>query len=76
MYYALIDVPSMIQSENNFGKHFLRSSSSTHLLKQGLLEQVAQDHVQAFEYFQRQRFHTLFGQPVLVLDCCYNKKIP
>jgi len=35
------------------------------LLKQGLLQQAAQDHVQAgLEYLQRRRLHNLPGQPV------------
>ena len=36
--------------------------------KQGHLQQVAQDHVQAgLEYLQRRRMHNVLGQPVPVL---------
>ena len=50
------------------GKDLWRSSSPTPLLKQGHLEQAAQDCVQAgFEYLQRRRLHNLPGQPVPVL---------
>ena len=44
------------------------SSSPTPLLKQGHLEQAAQDVVQAdLEYLQRRRLYNLSGQPVPVL---------
>jgi len=44
------------------------SSGPTPLPKQGHLEQVPQDLVQAgFEYLQRRRIHKLSGQPVPVL---------
>jgi len=46
------------------GRH-LCASSPTHLLKQGRLEQVAQDLVHTgVEYLQRRRIHNLSGQPV------------
>lgn len=42
-----------------------RSSCPTHLLKQGHLLPVAQNHVQSsFEYLQRWRLHHLFGKPL------------
>jgi len=44
------------------------SSGPSPLPKQGHLEQVAHDLVQAdFEYLQRRRIHSLSGQPVPVL---------
>jgi len=50
------------------GKDLCGSSSPTPLLKQGRLEQAAQDLVQAgFEYLQRRRIRSLSGQPVPVL---------
>jgi len=50
------------------GRDLCGSSSSTPLLKQGHLEQAAQDLVQAgLEYLQRSRIHNLPGQPVAVL---------
>ena len=50
------------------GRELCGSSSPTPLLKQGHLEQAAQDLVQAgFEYLQRRRIHKLSGQPVPVL---------
>jgi len=45
------------------------SSSATYLLKQGHLQQAAQDLVQAgFEYLQRRRLHNVSGQPAPVLS--------
>jgi len=50
------------------GRDLWGSSSPTPLLKQGHLEQVAQDRVQVgLEYLQRRRTHNLPGQPVPVL---------
>jgi len=50
------------------GRDFCGSSSPTLLLKQGHLQQAAQDLVQAgLEYLQRKRLHNLPGQPVPVL---------
>jgi len=50
------------------GRHLCGSSSPTPLLKQGHLQQPAQDHVQmGLEYLQRRRLHSLPGQPVPVL---------
>jgi len=47
------------------GRDLWGSSSPTPLLKQGHLEQAAQDLVQeGFEYLQRRRLHNLSGQPV------------
>jgi len=47
------------------GRDLCGSSSPTLLLKQGHLQQAAQDHVQAgLEYLQRRRLHNLPGQPV------------
>jgi len=44
------------------------SSSPTFLLKQGHLQQAAEDLVQAgLEYLQRRRLHKFPGQPVPVL---------
>jgi len=50
------------------GRDLCGSSSLTRLPKQGLLQQAAQDLVQAgLEYLQRRRIHKLPGQPVPVL---------
>jgi len=50
------------------GRDLCGSSSPTPLSKQGLLQQAAQDLVQAgLEYFQRGRLHNLPGQNVPVL---------
>ncbi|KAK4827068.1 hypothetical protein QYF61_013709 [Mycteria americana] len=47
------------------GRDLLRSSSPIPLLKQGQLDQTAQDHVQlGFEYLQGWRLYKLSGQPV------------
>jgi len=47
------------------GRDLWGSSSPTHLLKQGVLQQAAEDLVQAgFDYLQRRRIHSLSGQPV------------
>jgi len=47
------------------GRDLCGSSSPTLLLKQGHLEQAAQDLVQvSLEYLQRRRLHNLPGQPV------------
>ena len=49
------------------GRDLCGSSSPTPLLKQGHLQQAAQDLVQAgLEYLQRRRFHSLPGQLVRV----------
>ena len=51
-----------------FGRDLYGSSSPTPLLKQGHLQQAAQDLVQAgLENLQRRRIHNLPGQPVPVL---------
>ena len=57
------------ESQNGRGwKGPLRSSNPAPLLKQGHLQQAAQDLVQAsLEYLQRRRLHNLPGQPVPVL---------
>jgi len=58
------------------GRDLWRSSSSTSLPKQGHLDQVAQDLVQAgFEYLQRRRLHKPSGQPVPVLCLLQSKKV-
>jgi len=50
------------------GRDLCGSSSPTPLPKQGLLQQAAEDLVQAgLEYLQRRRLHHLPGQPVPVL---------
>ena len=50
------------------GKDLCGSSSPTPLLKQGHLQQAAQDLVQmGLEYLQRRRLHSLPGQPVPAL---------
>jgi len=50
------------------GRDLCGSSSPTPLLKQGHLQQAAQDRVLAgLEYLQRRRLHSLPGQPVPVL---------
>ena len=50
------------------GRDLCGSSSSTPLPKQALLQQAAQDFVQAgLEYLQRRRIHNPSGQPVPVL---------
>jgi len=50
------------------GRDLCGSSSPTSLLKQGHLQQAAQDLVQGdLEYLQRRRIHDLFGQLVPVL---------
>jgi len=50
------------------GKDLCGSSSPNPLLKQGHLQQAAQDLVQAgLEYLQRRRLNNLSGQPVPVL---------
>ena len=62
---------SITESENHrivgVGRDLCGSSSPTPLLKQGHLQQAAQDLVQAgLEYLQRRRLHNLPGQPVPV----------
>ena len=58
------------------GRHLLSSSSPNALLKQGQLQQVAQDYVQSgFEYLQGWRLHSLSGQPVPVFDHPFGKKV-
>ena len=50
------------------GRDLCGSPSPTPLSKQGLLQQVAQELVQAgLEYLQRRRLHSLPGQPLPVL---------
>jgi len=47
------------------GRDLWESSSPLPLPRQGHLEQVAQDRIQAgFEYLQRRRLYILSGQPV------------
>lgn len=51
------------------GRDLSRSSGPTPLLRQGHVDQVAQDHVQmAFEDPQGRRPHSLPGQPVPLLS--------
>ena len=64
--------PNITESQNHrmvgIGRHLCGSPSPTLLLKQGHLQQAAQDCVQAgLEYLQRRRIHNLPGQPVPVL---------
>jgi len=50
------------------GRDLCESPSPTPLLKQGHLQQAAQDLVQSgLEYLPRRRLHSLPGQPVPVL---------
>jgi len=50
------------------GRDLCGSSSPTPLLKQGRLQQAAQDRLKAgLEYLQRRRLHNFSGQPVPVL---------
>jgi len=50
------------------GRDLYVSSSPTPLLKQGHLQQAAQDRMQVgLEYLQRRKLHNLPGQPVPVL---------
>lgn len=52
------------------------ASGSAPLLKQGHLDQVAQDHVQAaFEHLQAWRLHNLPGQAVPVLSHVHGKNL-
>jgi len=62
----------IIESQNHrtvgVGRDLCGSSNRIPLLKQGHLQQAAQDILQAgFEYLQRRRIHNLPGQPVPVL---------
>ena len=58
------------------GRDLWRSSYPIPLLREGHLEQVAQDRVQmAFKYLQGWRFHNFSGQPVLVLGHPCSKKL-
>ena len=58
------------------GRHLLSSSSPNALLKQGQLQQVAQDHVQSgFEYLQGWRLHNLSGQPIPVSGHPHGKNV-
>uniref|UniRef100_A0A8B9PTS4 Tectonin beta-propeller repeat containing 2 n=1 Tax=Apteryx owenii TaxID=8824 RepID=A0A8B9PTS4_APTOW len=68
------------QSQNHriaeVGRDLWRSSSPTPLLKQGHLEHIVQDRIQAcFEYLQRRRLHNLSGQPVPVLCHPHSEKV-
>jgi len=69
----------VIESQNHriigIGRDLCGSSSPTLLMKQGHLQQDAQDLVQAgLEYLQRRRLHNLPGQPVPVLRHLRGKK--
>ena len=69
---ALWVVRFVTESQNHrivgVGRDLCASSSPTPLLKQGHLQQAAQNLVQAgLEYLQRRRLHNLPGQPVPVL---------
>ena len=56
-------------------RDLLKSPAPTHLLKQGHLELVAQDHVQmAFKYLQVWRLDSLPGQPVPVLTHLHSER--
>ena len=72
MGLAFISAPKMPGSQNHrmfgVGRALCGSPSPTVLLKQGHLQQAAEDLVQAgLEYLQRRRLHHLPGQPVPVL---------
>jgi len=55
------------------GRDLWGSSSPTPLLKQGLLQQAAQDHIQVgFEYLQRRRIH---NPSVLPVQCSVTLKV-
>ena len=59
------------------GRDLCGSSSPALLLKQGHLEQAAQDLVQAgLQYLQRGRIHDLPGQPVPVLRHPQREEVP
>jgi len=62
-------ITAITESQNHrmfrVGRDLRGSSSPTPLLKQGHLQQAAEDHVQAgLEYLQSRRLHNLPGQPV------------
>jgi len=58
------------------GRDLCGPSSPTLLLKQGYLQQAAQDFVQAdLEYLQRERIHNLPGQPVSGLHHPQSEKV-
>ena len=70
-----------IDSQNHrmlgVGRDLCESSSPTPVPKQGHLEQIAQDLVQAgLEYLQRRRIHNLSGQPVPVLRHPQREEVP
>ena len=59
------------------GRDLCGSSSPGPLLKQGHLQQAAQDLVQAdLEYLQRRRLHSLPGQPVPALRHPQREEVP
>jgi len=59
------------------GRDLCVSSSPTTLLKQGLLQEAAQDLVQAGpEYLQRGTLHNLPGQPVSGLHHPQSEELP
>lgn len=61
----------------NVGQGQGRMFSPTSLLKQGSVEQVTQDFVQAaFDYLQRRRLHKISRQPVSVLSHPHCKVFP
>jgi len=52
------------------GRDLCGLSGPPSLLRQGHLQEVAQDHIQVgLDCIQRRRFHNLSGQPVPVLRC-------
>jgi len=70
--HSVNTIPHPTESQNHrmvgVGRDLCGSSSPTPLMKQGHLQQAAEDLVQAaLEYLQRRRLHNLPGQPVLVL---------
>jgi len=70
----------IIESQNHrkveAGRHLWRLFRLKPLLKQGQLEQIAQDCVLlSFEYLHGWRLHNFLWQPVLVFGYSHNKKV-
>lgn len=85
MYYYLTDIlkplpsdfpPPHLSQMAGVKRDLWRSPSPTTLLKQGSLEQVAQNHVQiAFEYLQGWKLQNLPGQHVPMLSHPHTEKV-
>ena len=78
---VLYSVYGVTESQNHrmvrVGRKLCGSSSTSPLLKQGHLQQAAQDLVQAgLEYVQRRRLHHLTGQPVPGLRYPQREEVP